>query len=828
MKKILKSSLYTTVVLSLLFSNLIFSVQAQSKNDKKDNASVEQSKPVEEKKLKICHYPPGNPDNVHTIEINENSLKTHLEHGDYTGECKPIITPVPTSYPTTNPFPEIPTTNEPTNLPTYEPIHQPIRQSEDIPSIQGVTNDINYDKSLTSLAVPVYRFFNILGVPRHFYTVSEVERNGLIENNANEWRYEGIAFFAWIDTVNKNQQCNSDKVEVHRFYSQSKGNHMFTIDENEVANTKANPNYIYEGVKFCVFLNDIKTGLDPVYRFWHTVNDKHFFTISEVERSGLESRYVADGSIPESESVSHWNYEGLKFYAIPPHVYGKYYLDELNLNEGYSFTNENELCGSYKYDLMFNNGFAGYYVYSPYRNASYLISISHYFLDAYKEIGDYCGFLGLPRMNAYTAANSPQGNSGYYQMFDKGGIYYNTRNDSTFAVYGRIFEIYEYRTEPGGTGDIYGFPTDIVRWYPERNSLCQEFEGGLICENENDPLNQVKDYIDLIKNVYLNNASQDIEDIQYKDARTELIGYFFDIDTNSINPDIKLEEVIYFHDQLIELQREYKSILTTPGADIFETANRIKARYFLTALYVANLRNYRFMNQISDLEVFAQGAEFIASYWDDNEQGRVAFESDLAVVFANREGTCVLSRGGCFDEISRDAYFVSRLGDSGFSNIFRDSKYFMVDPKNLPSNQIFHTMGGGINFAFAGEYHCYGATNICKSTLDWLTFHETAEFYYTKPSDIGDCGTSFEDLFASYVGVNLGRYLKNGDVSIKDFGDFIRYYLGENHYDYNALIQMNMDGPHWDIEYSQLNIERLEGYNNAIKNPLEGCTGQPY
>jgi hypothetical protein len=38
-------------------------------------------------KVKICHIPPGNPDNAHTIRVNENAVDAHLDHGDYKGEC---------------------------------------------------------------------------------------------------------------------------------------------------------------------------------------------------------------------------------------------------------------------------------------------------------------------------------------------------------------------------------------------------------------------------------------------------------------------------------------------------------------------------------------------------------------------------------------------------------------------------------------------------------------------------------------------------------------------------------------------------------------------
>ncbi len=41
-------------------------------------------------KVEICHIPPGNPDNAHTIEVSQNAVPTHLAHGDYLGECQPV------------------------------------------------------------------------------------------------------------------------------------------------------------------------------------------------------------------------------------------------------------------------------------------------------------------------------------------------------------------------------------------------------------------------------------------------------------------------------------------------------------------------------------------------------------------------------------------------------------------------------------------------------------------------------------------------------------------------------------------------------------------
>jgi hypothetical protein len=38
-------------------------------------------------KVKICHIPPGNPENAHTIEISQSAVKAHTAHGDTMGEC---------------------------------------------------------------------------------------------------------------------------------------------------------------------------------------------------------------------------------------------------------------------------------------------------------------------------------------------------------------------------------------------------------------------------------------------------------------------------------------------------------------------------------------------------------------------------------------------------------------------------------------------------------------------------------------------------------------------------------------------------------------------
>jgi putative hemolysin len=40
-----------------------------------------------QEKVLICHIPPGEPDNAHTISVSPNAVPAHLAHGDTLGPC---------------------------------------------------------------------------------------------------------------------------------------------------------------------------------------------------------------------------------------------------------------------------------------------------------------------------------------------------------------------------------------------------------------------------------------------------------------------------------------------------------------------------------------------------------------------------------------------------------------------------------------------------------------------------------------------------------------------------------------------------------------------
>ncbi len=39
-------------------------------------------------KVDVCHIPPGNPENFHTISVSEKAVDAHMRHGDLEGACE--------------------------------------------------------------------------------------------------------------------------------------------------------------------------------------------------------------------------------------------------------------------------------------------------------------------------------------------------------------------------------------------------------------------------------------------------------------------------------------------------------------------------------------------------------------------------------------------------------------------------------------------------------------------------------------------------------------------------------------------------------------------
>ncbi len=71
-------------VLKLKFKDRIKEHQISESSYLEDNFVGGANKDV------ICHVPPGNPENAHTIEVSENAVPAHLAHSDTIGPCEAL------------------------------------------------------------------------------------------------------------------------------------------------------------------------------------------------------------------------------------------------------------------------------------------------------------------------------------------------------------------------------------------------------------------------------------------------------------------------------------------------------------------------------------------------------------------------------------------------------------------------------------------------------------------------------------------------------------------------------------------------------------------
>ncbi|HEX8974751.1 MAG TPA: SpoIID/LytB domain-containing protein [Patescibacteria group bacterium] len=145
------------------------------------------------------------------------------------------------------------------------------------------TNDHFYTASESeknSIAqIPVYRFYSPTN-GHHFYTALESEKN-IISNTAQSgYVPEGIAFYAYNSQI-------SGTSPVYRFYNSSSSDHFYTISEDEKNSLiNSQSGYSFEGVAFYAFTTQTN-GSSPVYRLFNQNNYDHFYTISASEKSGI-------------------------------------------------------------------------------------------------------------------------------------------------------------------------------------------------------------------------------------------------------------------------------------------------------------------------------------------------------------------------------------------------------------------------------------------------------------------------------------------------------------------------------------------------------------
>ncbi len=223
---------------------------------------------------------------------------------------------------------------------------------------------------------PVYRFYNKIN-GEHFYTISETEKNSLIDSM---YIYEGIAFYGY-------KLRTEETLPVYRFYNKQSGDHFYTISETEKNDVQKNlaSIYTYEGIAFYSFTTSF-AGSTNIYRFYNIINGDHFYTASETEATNLNKlseknsepiyRFynVLNGdhfyTASETEKAKiiatpsfAYKYEGVGFYAYKNQIEGTSPIYRFyNKTSGDHFYTANEtekdnLINSNKYYSYENIGF---------------------------------------------------------------------------------------------------------------------------------------------------------------------------------------------------------------------------------------------------------------------------------------------------------------------------------------------------------------------------------------------------------------------------------------------------------------------------------------
>ncbi|MDM8553510.1 FG-GAP-like repeat-containing protein [Desulfococcaceae bacterium HSG7] len=140
---------------------------------------------------------------------------------------------------------------------------------------------------------PVYRLYCQL-TRKHLFTMDENEKDFLIAltdaDGVAVWRDEGIAYNAFHPNQYKaaSRQQRIALQAVHRFYSEALQTHLFTMDENEKETLIAESADVwrYEGPAFYVPASE-QDGAVPVYRFYSESLLVHLFTADENEKNHL-------------------------------------------------------------------------------------------------------------------------------------------------------------------------------------------------------------------------------------------------------------------------------------------------------------------------------------------------------------------------------------------------------------------------------------------------------------------------------------------------------------------------------------------------------------
>ena len=151
-------------------------------------------------------------------------------------------------------------------------------------------------------SAPIHRFYSEQ-FQAHFYTISEGEKDHIIATYPPyTWNYEGIAY-------NALPNHESGTSPIHRFYSLTNKKHFYTISEDEksrlIGGMYPEAQFQYEGVAW--YASQYPTShTRPLHRFYSENSAVHFYTASEEEKNHLIATYPP----------TIWGYEGVAWHAL--------------------------------------------------------------------------------------------------------------------------------------------------------------------------------------------------------------------------------------------------------------------------------------------------------------------------------------------------------------------------------------------------------------------------------------------------------------------------------------------------------------------------------
>ena len=93
---------------------------------------------------------------------------------------------------------------------------------------------------------PVFRLLN-KRTSRHYYTISESNKDQLVGSEGESYVYEGVAFYAFAE-----QYFGSEPV--HSFKQISNSSQFFSIDPTEIEQLQTNPDFSYDGISWYAWM----------------------------------------------------------------------------------------------------------------------------------------------------------------------------------------------------------------------------------------------------------------------------------------------------------------------------------------------------------------------------------------------------------------------------------------------------------------------------------------------------------------------------------------------------------------------------------------------